>query len=457
MPELPMPVNQPSAHPSGSQTPRSRSWLWARRIVFAVTDQGLMSGSNFILSILLARWLSADQYGAYALAFSIFFFISAAHQALLLEPMSVLGTSDYVDRRREYAGAMFWTHCMFSLVVAIVLAVSAWLASLFLHPDLAMALLGLAIGAPGILLLWLARTACYIEPAPAVAACGAGMYSAALLGGAWALTQTGRLSTLSVLLLMGAAGAIVGAALLAKIRPSLAWSPALIRDVATRHWSYGRWALGSSLVIWVPGNIFYSIITAFLGIGSAGAYRALMNLSFPVTHTSSALAMLFQPQISRIASSSGKAATIPAILRLTALYGGGAVAWLVLATFETERIWKFLYRGSFRDASGLVFLLLVGVVFQVAAYAPAVGLRALQAPSLVFASYAFAAVVCVAGGIPATRMWGLPGAIGSYSAAMIVAFLSTAFFYRKLARRTAGTSVRNMRAGDSAAVVLEAR
>src|SRR3984893_19403337 len=87
---------------------------WIRGGIFAVVDQGLMSGSNFALSILLARWLTPEQYGAYAVALSIFFFVSTVHQALLLEPLSVLGTSEYSVRRRDYAGAMLWFHAGFS-------------------------------------------------------------------------------------------------------------------------------------------------------------------------------------------------------------------------------------------------------------------------------------------------------------------------------------------------------
>ena len=39
---------------------------------FAVLDQALISGSNFIMGILLARWMVPDEYGAYSLAFSVF-------------------------------------------------------------------------------------------------------------------------------------------------------------------------------------------------------------------------------------------------------------------------------------------------------------------------------------------------------------------------------------------------
>ena len=70
-----------------SKWPIRRSWIF--RGGLAVADQGLISGSNFLLSVLLARWLSAEQYGAYALGYSLFLLAAGFHQALLIEPMSV--------------------------------------------------------------------------------------------------------------------------------------------------------------------------------------------------------------------------------------------------------------------------------------------------------------------------------------------------------------------------------
>src|ERR1041385_6143479 len=46
--------------------------VWVTRGTLAVLDQGLISGSNFLIGILLARWLLPAQYGAYGLAFEIF-------------------------------------------------------------------------------------------------------------------------------------------------------------------------------------------------------------------------------------------------------------------------------------------------------------------------------------------------------------------------------------------------
>jgi hypothetical protein len=43
---------------------------WFAKGGLAIVDYGLISGSNFLLGVLLARWLSPRDYGAYALSFS---------------------------------------------------------------------------------------------------------------------------------------------------------------------------------------------------------------------------------------------------------------------------------------------------------------------------------------------------------------------------------------------------
>jgi glycosyltransferase involved in cell wall biosynthesis len=407
---------------------------WVRKGAFAVADQGLMSGSNFLLSVLLVRWLAPEQYGAYALAFSIFFFVSAVHQALLLEPMSVFGTADYSDCQGAYIGAMLWFQGAFSILLLAVCGGAAWLAAALGDPNLAAAFLGLALGSPGILLFWLARMACYMKLAPAVSAGGATLYSLLLLAGAWGLLRSRLISTVSVMVLMGVAATLVATLVLVWMRPDLKSSGKFLRDTARRHWSYGRWALGSSLVIWVPGNIFYSLTTAFLGIGSAGAFRALMNLTFPVTHTASALSLVFQPQLSRTAANSGARATVRPVARMATLYAAGALAWLALVALGGGRVWQVLYQGRFHDASPLAVWMLVGVVFQVTAYVPAIGLRALKAPSLVFFAYSIAALACLAVGIPATKIWGLTGAVASYSGSFLLSFLAAVVLYRRRVR-----------------------
>src|SRR5258708_31580767 len=67
----------------------SKPLRWMKKGGLAILDNGLISGSNFLLGILLAPWLSPDRTSAYALAFSIFILVGFLYQALLLEPLSV--------------------------------------------------------------------------------------------------------------------------------------------------------------------------------------------------------------------------------------------------------------------------------------------------------------------------------------------------------------------------------
>jgi len=45
---------------------------WTGKGGLAVVDQALFAGSNFLLSILLARWLTPAEYGAFAVADAVF-------------------------------------------------------------------------------------------------------------------------------------------------------------------------------------------------------------------------------------------------------------------------------------------------------------------------------------------------------------------------------------------------
>src|SRR5260370_23428769 len=90
------------------------SWLspWIRKGGFALLDQGLISGSNFIISILLARWLMPDQYGSYAIAFGVFVLVVLVYQSLVLEPMAVFGASSYRDSLRDYLRSVLRLHLL---------------------------------------------------------------------------------------------------------------------------------------------------------------------------------------------------------------------------------------------------------------------------------------------------------------------------------------------------------
>jgi hypothetical protein len=71
----------------GGNTKMQKMVRWGTKGSLAILEYGLIAGSNFVLGFLLARWMTAEQYGAYGLGFSIFLLLSFLFQAFLLDPI----------------------------------------------------------------------------------------------------------------------------------------------------------------------------------------------------------------------------------------------------------------------------------------------------------------------------------------------------------------------------------
>jgi O-antigen/teichoic acid export membrane protein len=406
---------------------------WATKGGLAVVDQGLISGSNFLLSIVLARWMSRDEYGAYALGFVIFLLLGQLHQALLLEPMAVFGASIYRGHMRHYVGAMLRMHLVLSVGIVLVLGVSADVARVLGQASgLPGALAGAALASPCILLLWLARRAFYLRLSPTLAAAGALLYCALVVGGLSLAHRVGWLSPFSAFLLMGAGGLSTGALLLVRLRSRLetsTFAPGL-RDIWKRHWCYGRWALASAVGIWLPGSIYYPLLTSFHGVGSAGEFKALTNFALPVFQTFTALSLLLLPYASRVQSQDRGALT----WKLTMLCVGGAAAyWAVVIPLRVPAF-RLLYSGRYMEVVALVPAVGLGSILWSAFFGPATVLRAMQSPALVFAALTAECLVCLAVGVPATWALGLRGAVWAMVLSQALGFLVAVFLLRRKMR-----------------------
>jgi hypothetical protein len=188
----------------------ARIRLWMGKASVAVLDQGVMTGSNFVVGILLGRWLSPAQYGAYAIAYALFLLLSLIFQALILEPMSVFGPSTYRGRLPAYFGILVRAGLALSILLVVALAICSFAEHRFLdNRGLSLALAGTAVATPCIMLLWLARNAFYVKLSPLGSAVGAFSYSILLLSGVLLMQRQRYVSPLAIFLLMGFSGLLL--------------------------------------------------------------------------------------------------------------------------------------------------------------------------------------------------------------------------------------------------------
>jgi O-antigen/teichoic acid export membrane protein len=412
----------------------SRGTVWVTKGSLAVLDQGLISGSNFLIGILLARWLLPAQYGAYGLAFEIFLLLSFFHQALLIEPQRVFGPSDYPDRLREYLGVLLWLNAGLAAVVFLVLGISCWFFHELVRPDnLSGALAGLTVAAPCILLLWLARSAYYVKISPQGAVAGSAVYCAIVLSGLLLLHRLKLISPLFAFLLMGFAALISSTVLLFRLSPvlKLRTSRQMWKKVAEQHWDYGRWILASLGLSSISGSIYYPLVSGFSGLAAAGELKALLNFSLPVAQTLSALSVFFLPYASRVYRESGPDGLRRLIWKMTWLFGAASIAYWTVLIFLSKPVLRSLYGGHYAELATLIPWLAVGSLPWNLAAVPAVFLRAVRSPVSIFGTYCVSSIVVLLFGVPATWAFGLRGAL----LAMILSNLAALVVVVMLLRR----------------------
>jgi O-antigen/teichoic acid export membrane protein len=422
--------NIPSSNGSGGLWPKLRSSVaarWGSKGGLAILDQGLISGSNFIISILLARWLMPDQYGAYAVAFGIYVMLSLVYQSLVLEPMAVFGGSVFRSNLRGYLRSLMWIYVALSVAVCAALVV-AWAVAHHVNAGSAMpgALAGVAIASPCLMLLALARRAFYVELSPSTAAAGAFLYSALVLVGLYLVNKHALLSPFAAFLLIGLGALVTGTVLMFALGFRLTGNgpvPAF-RAAWGRHWRYGRWALAGCIAGWLPSYIYYPLLSSFTGMAQSGQLKALMNLTMPFEQTKGALLMLALPYAARVMSQDGKSGARILGARMTWLSLFGAVLYWAIVIPLHKPLFHFLYSGRYMEVAYLLPALALGQIFWSATFGPSVALRAMESPASVFVALAFATVASLLVGVPATWAFGLKGAIWGSNLADILSFIA---------------------------------
>jgi O-antigen/teichoic acid export membrane protein len=385
---------------------------------FAVLDQGLISGSNFVMGILLARWLVPGEYGAYSLAFSVFLLLSIVYQALLLEPMMVFGGAAEVDSLRGYLKVLTRIHWMVVCVMFGALALSAGVAQHSLsqaglsHHGLPMALVGAAMAGPCVLLFWLYRRALYLDISIAKAAFGALFYGVVLIAASFGLEWFGLLSAFSAFLAMAGAALITSAVLYRQLQALVPAGGAVpsAKETWRKHWRYGRWAVASAVAGWVPAYIYYPLLGGFGGMTQAADLRALMNLAQPMAQFYAALSAVFLPYAAkqRVQDPEGGLAEIARAGTLVFMLAALSY-WAIVAVLRGQ-VFHLLYGQKYANVTGLIPIIAIGSVLWSGTIGASIALRAMESPDTIFLAYGAASVVSILAGVPLSRMAGVAGA-----------------------------------------------
>jgi O-antigen/teichoic acid export membrane protein len=361
---------------------------WPQRIGGTLIDQGLFAGSNFVLNVLLARWMPAEEYGAFVVAYAWFLIPVSVYEAIMNEPMSIYGAGKYAKHFKRYLGFLYYGHVGVGLVVFLILGLGALFAYFFHSSEpqflyqwtqesfnaglppfepthvVSSAMLGIAMAAPFILMRWLTRQPFYISATPHLSALGGLVYFTVALTTTVGLYLINLLTPLSAALAMGFGGLVSSVFLTVFLlhpvykddESGINW-----RKIVNDHWQYGRWATGTRLLMWIPVNLPYIVFPIFFGLSTSAGLRALLNLIMPVTMTINAMTAILLPSFVRLYHGQGREKVLVRVrvviminLVLTGVY-------CLAVTLLGKPIMHLVFDGKFDDMVTIPILFTMGL------------------------------------------------------------------------------------------------
>jgi O-antigen/teichoic acid export membrane protein len=368
--------------------------LLIERASWTLVDQGVVSLGNFVLNVLLARTLSEEDYGEFALFLGAIFILRAIDYSLISYPLSVRLCHASDEERPRLLGNTMLLMGALSLALVVVMAFgSTLLEDIILLP------------ACLCYLCWQAQETarrCLLADfryRAAVAGDGISYVGQALLIAVLSWTHTVTLtSALYVMSATFAVGALVHASKLKYTWPDLTETRLLARE----YLSVGKWSLVNYQLVLFRAQLFPWVLAAVAGTAATASLQAGLNIANMMNPIIFGIGNAI-PQVAAHAHRTGGVIGASRAAYGYVLFGMGPILVIcAAAVLMPDLLLRTVYGPSspyLAAAAGLQILAVAGVVDYVAEMISKtlLGVQAGRLASVVnFISVAAAAVLAVA-------------------------------------------------------------
>jgi O-antigen/teichoic acid export membrane protein len=394
-----------------------RSWInttarGVRHFSWAILDQAVISGSNFVSSVLLARILGPNEFGRYVLAWTALLLIQGLQHGAINGPMMSIGPKEEESKAPRYYGAVFVQQAIFVTtatvlswfgIVALTLTRPSWEIGGFALPLCATILVCLthdflrryfySLGRPHLSLIM--DTARYLGQICILTAYFAAGWPANGITALWVMVVTSLVATIT----------------LAPFISRLEWSHLQFKAIVVRNWHFAKWMTASALLSWATNNLYVMVSGALLGAATVGGLRAAQNI-VGVTH----LLFLGLENVVPVEAARRlvrrRPSAVSTYLQKVAIAGGAATALICCIFVLFPDFWLgLLFGDSYRSYGYLVRWWALVEVLTFFSLPLNAWLRTFEKTRAGFYAYLFAAAVSIILIYPFVRYLGASGAM----------------------------------------------
>ena len=398
------------AHLTNPWRSRFQSLLGGREI-WALADQAVVSATNFLTNVLIARALGVTQYGVFALSWLALLFVNSIQNALIVAPMMSIGPKMEDENRPHYFGSVVVQELCFAVVglVAINLAVHS-VAIYFHKPELDQLSWPLSIAVFAYLIQDFFRRYLFATKQRRRAFLNDVVsYVPQLLIIVW-LAEAGHLTasrSLWTIAFTSMLGITAGIIWLEKV----SFNGNRFRSVISQHWKFSRWLIPSGMMEWTSSYLFLMAAPIYFGAVAAGALRSAQNIVGVAHIWFLGLENVVPAETARTLHNNGIHEAERYIMKIIAVWGT-ITGLFVLIVSVAPHFWLQLTYGSKYLEYGHL-LRLYGVLYLLAFFGGPLraSLQALEFTAPIFWSYCVMTVFSLAFAVPFVKWFGLSGVI----------------------------------------------
>jgi O-antigen/teichoic acid export membrane protein len=393
----------------------SQADMGRRKTKLVLFDQAIVSGANFAIGLVLARFLGPAGYGQFVLIYNIILFVAGIHAALIIAPMMVNSGTLTPDQKPHYFKTVTLLQALFCLALVLAISITAKiLHPFFPHWGLDTLLWALVFATLTVLSQDFFRRYFFADDRAGAATLNdlitqgtkftllAGLGLTANLTETRALWIVGGASALGIVLAVFSSGSRTNA---------LPFVSANLSPVTQRHWAFGKWLIAENLLYWCGSQLVIYVAGQVVSTTLVGAMSAAANVVGMVNILFLAIENFVPTRAAAIYAKGGKASLTRYVKRV-ALIGGTTILSIVLVASLWSEYWLELFYGPAYAGYGWMIIWWSGYYLISFLQRPlSIGLRVLGNTRDLFLASLFGALIAASLSYPIIRTGGATGAM----------------------------------------------
>jgi len=390
----------------------------------------------FLANVVLARTQPKEEYGVFTLSYSVFTFLTALHNASILEAFTIYGSGRYREHFSAYGRLLWRSNIALSVGISVALIV-AWRVLSWSVPSFgSYTILGMALTCGVLLSATFVRRTFYVRRRPDLAARVSVVFFLTCACLLWLAVRFGVLNGFYAFLVVALAWCVACIFVIAELpgKGSSQDFMDLQPGYWSEHWKYSRWVLFTAFVVQSTTQGYYWLLAGFLSVKEVANLRAMTMIVTPMDQVFVALNYLVLPIMASLYATL-RTDDLLSLWRKYALgISGLTVCFAFFVRIFGRSVMHFLYAGKFDSLTPLLSTLAFLPIVMGIGYTITAALQSAEKPKLVFWGYLAGGVATFTLGIPLVVHFGLSGAVygmlltgGAYSSVLGWGFATHVF------------------------------